>query len=184
MALQRTASSVDDGDLLQQALRSPEAFAETLRAYLDERGWTAVQFSTRTGIPQSTVYSVLSGDRDFRVSTLREIVDFVRSQEPPEEDFIAVVTSRSVLDRLSNRRLDVEGGDRTLELRDYPALSIDKVIAEAVQAERDGASAIVCGPIAATTIQELVDIPVAAIRIDDRGVEDALDTLANRLRTP
>jgi len=75
--------------------------------------------------------------------------------------FIAVIAARTVLDRIEERVMDVEG--KPIKIREYPATSMEEAIIAAVRAERDGAAALVCAPIVSTTVEKIVNIPVATI---------------------
>jgi predicted transcriptional regulator len=66
----------------------------------------------------------------------------------------------------------VDGEEITI--REYPALSMEEAIITAIKAERDGASALVCAPIVATTVERIVSMPVSTIRPPTETLMEAI----------
>ena len=59
---------------------------------------TVGEFSERAGIPASTLYKILSGERDPKMETFRRIVCTIREIEGVKKHgFIAVIASRGIL---------------------------------------------------------------------------------------
>lgn len=150
-------------DIIKAAVESDEAFIkEFARIIKEELRMTASEFSEKSGIPASTIYKLLSGHREPNIKTLRQIVAVLRKMEGTEKtEFIAVIAARPVLDYISEKKLKLAG--RLLTIREYSATSMEEAIVAAIRAERDGAKALVCAPIVATTVEKVLRIPVAAI---------------------
>jgi len=151
-------------DVIRAALRSSADFERALKDSLDEKGISAKEFAKRAGLPTSTLYKVLSGARkDPNLSTFRQIISALRRLEgvEEEEDTIAVIATRAVLDLIKDRTIELNG--KSFSIREYPATSIEDCIIAAVKAEREQADAIVCAPIVSTTIEKIVNIPVAVM---------------------
>ncbi len=167
-------------ELVRAAIESDEAFIKEFgRIIKDELRMTAAEFSERSGIPPSTIYKLLSGHREPNIKTLRLIVSVLRKMEGPEKsEFIAVIAARPVLDYITEKKLKVKG--RLLTIREYSATSMEEAIVAAIRAERDGAKAVVCAPIVATTIEKVLRIPVATIMPKDSLIE-AIELAAKKM---
>ncbi len=156
-------------DIIKAAMESDEAFTrEFSRIIKEELRMTASRFSENSGIPASTVYKVLSGQREPNIKTLRQVVSFLRKLEGKEKPegsgksgFIAVIAARPVLDIITEKKLKIR--DRLITIREYSATSMEEAIIAAIKAERDGAKAVVCAPIVSPTIEKVLRIPVATI---------------------
>ncbi len=62
-------------DLIRAAMESDEAFIKEFhRIIKDELHSTAADFSEKSGIPASTIYKLLSGQREPNIKTLRQII--------------------------------------------------------------------------------------------------------------
>jgi predicted transcriptional regulator len=86
---------------------------------------TAAEFSEKSGIPTSTVYKLLSGQREPNIKTLRQIVSILRKLEGMEKPegsgksgFIAVIAARPVLDIIMEKKLKIR--DRLITIRNIP----------------------------------------------------------------
>jgi predicted transcriptional regulator len=167
-------------ELVRAAIESDEAFIKEFgRIIKDELRMTAAEFSERSGIPPSTIYKLLSGHREPNIKTLRLIVSVLRKMEGPEKsEFIAVIAARPVLDYITEKKLKVKG--RLLTIREYSATSMEEAIVAAIRAEREGAKAVVCAPIVATTIEKVLRIPVATIMPKDSLIE-AIELAAKKM---
>ncbi len=64
-------------------------------------------------------------------------------------------------------------------MREYPVHTFEDAIVAAVRAEREGAVALVCAPIAGSTIEQLVQIPVATI-VPRESVTRAVDLVTRK----
>jgi len=147
-------------------LESDEAFRKTLRRALKELRVDAKRFSRQSGISESLLYKILSGERaNPRLSTYRKIIHALKKLENVREakkgePFIAVIAARPTLDAMEKRYVQVK--NRRIMLREYAATSIEDVIVAAVRAQKEGASAIVCAPIVSTTVEKIARVPVSA----------------------
>ncbi|VUT24403.1 MAG: hypothetical protein MOIL_00489 [Candidatus Methanolliviera sp. GoM_oil] len=146
--------------LLHSILKSDEEFRGVLEKVVREKYKNILVFSNVSGIPASTLYKILSGTRKPNIKTLRKICSALAG-ERNEEEVIAVIAARAVLDETLNR--DVEVGGRRFRIREYPAYTMEDAIVSAIKAERDGAVGLVCAPIVSSTVEKIVSIPVAII---------------------
>jgi predicted transcriptional regulator len=150
--------------LVSEVFRSNEEISSLLkRTIKQELGMTVAEFSERAKIPASTLYKILSGERDPKMETFRRIVCTIREIEGVKQrGFIAVIVSRGILDNIEMR--DVTFGDKRRTLKEYAVTNMEDAIIAGVQAEKDGAAALVCAPICSPTIEKITNIPVATIR--------------------
>jgi predicted transcriptional regulator len=149
--------------IIDSAFKSDEAFQNTLlKVIKEDLDLTIVEFSEKAGIPVSTLYKILSGNREPNLKTLRQIVKTVNDLTTSStEDFIGVIAARPVLDNINETKRKVHG--KTITIREYSATSIEDAIIVAVQAEREGAKALVCAPIVSSTVEKIIRIPVTTI---------------------
>ena len=150
--------------LHRSALESDEAFRTALRNALKRVRMSVKDFSRVSGVSESTLYKLLSGDRvNLRLSTYRRIVKALMKVEGAmqvAEPFIAIIAARPTLDAIERRSIRVRG--REIQLREYAITSVEEAIIAAIRAEREGAKAIICAPIVSTTVEKVVNIPVSA----------------------
>ena len=167
--------------LIKAAIESDEAFIkEFARMIKEELHMSATEFSEKSGIPQSTIYKLLSGHREPNIKTLRQIVRVMRKLEGTEKtEFIAVIAARPVLDYITEKKLKVHG--RLLTIREYSATSMEDAIVAAIKAERDGAKALVCAPIVSPTVEKVLRIPVTTIMPRDSLIA-AIELAAKKMR--
>ncbi len=170
-------------DIAMAAFQSDEEFRRVMdKVIKKDLGMSITEFGERSKISQSTLYKILSGDRDPNLNTLRDIVNAVRELEGlSKEKFIAVIAARPVLDRISERDMMID--NRRVVVREYSAMNMEDAIVAAVRAERDGAQALVCAPIVSYTIERIVRIPVATI-MPSNSVVQAIETASRKIRTP
>lgn len=149
--------------IIDSAFESDEAFQNTLlKVIKEDLDLTIVEFSEKAGIPVSTLYKILSGNREPNLKTLRQIVKTVNDLTTSStEDFIGVIAARPVLDNINETKRKVHG--KNITIREYSATSIEDAIIVAVQAEREGAKALVCAPIVSSTVEKIIRIPVTTI---------------------
>ncbi len=166
-------------ELIDSILESDETFRETLKRILKtELGMSIPEFSKKSGISQSTIYKIISENREPNLRTLRQIVSAIRKIEGlKSEPFIAIIVARSVLNKIEERRMKISG--KELMIREYPANSMEETIISAIKAERDGAVAVVCAPIVSTTIEKVLRIPVATIMPKD-SMKEAIKLAAKK----
>jgi predicted transcriptional regulator len=166
-------------ELVDSIIESDVAFKDTLRTILKSNlGMSIPEFSKISGISQSTIYKIISEDREPNLRTVRQIIHAIKKIEGlKEEPFIAVIVARSVLNKIEERRMKLEG--RQITIREYPANSMEETIIASIRAERDGAVAVVCAPIVSTTIEKTLRIPVATIMPKD-SVKEAIKIAARK----
>ena len=165
-------------ELLQSCIS--DTFGRQLRETLNALGLSIKAFSRETGIPASTLYKIISEEgKDFRRSTLRQIVVGVRMLEGSDQErVLGIITTRTALDTIG-RTIEVKG--ETVAIKEFPATTIEEAIIQGVKAEKAGVKGIICGPIAATTLERVVDIPITAFRFDEELLMDAISKLADKL---
>ena len=164
--------------VMRAAFHSDDNLRETLKEVFGDLGLSAREFSKASGIPQSTLYKILSGHREPNITTLRQIVRTIRQLEGSEGNFIAIIAARPVLDKITEKKTKI--GDRMLNLREYSATNIEEAIIAAIRAERDGALALVCAPIVSPTVEKILSIPVATI-IPKDSVMRAIEVAARKI---
>jgi len=170
-------------DIVTEIFRHDTELATLLTTVLKQKlGVSIGEFSEKSGIPASTLYKILSGERDPNLRTFRRIVSTIKEIESgyakKKKKFIAIVCSRGCLDVLEKARINT--GKDTFDLKEYAVTSIEEAIIEAIKAERDGASAIVCAPIVSSTVEKVVNIPVATIR-PKSSVAQAVELVAKKV---
>lgn len=164
-------------ELLQSCIN--RGFGEKLVENLRILGLNIKQFSEETGIPRSTLYKIISDeDKDFRRSTLKQIIEGVKRFETNgKENVIGIITSRSALDTVGRH---VEIGGKVVRVKEFPATTIEESMIQGVRAEKEGVLGIICGPIAATTLEKMVDIPITALRFEEGPLMNAIKKLAEK----
>ncbi|MCD4703608.1 MAG: helix-turn-helix domain-containing protein [Methanosarcinaceae archaeon] len=167
--------------VIYAAFDSDEAFQQMLpkviREYLEI---TAIEFSELAGIPHSTLYKLMSGNREPNMRTLRQIVKTIRTLEGEHKgEFIAVIASRPVLDNITETKRKI--GDQLCTIREYSATSMEEAIIAAVRAEQDGAKGLVCAPIVSPTIEKIIQIPVSTI-MPKNSLIDAIENVARKIK--
>ena len=151
-------------DLLLRSLTDKDVdFSESLRTIIkDELDMDLQEFAKKAGIANSTLYKIISERRAPNLRTLRAIVRYIDDIEGKAKgEFIAVIAARSVLDRIEERTMSIDG--KSIQVREYPAGTIEDVIVAAIRAEEEGARGIVCAPIVSSTVERLVRIPIVTI---------------------
>lgn len=167
-------------DLIRACLASDKELAEALKGLAKKYGGLK-SFSISTGIPLSTLNKISAG-KDMRLSTLRRLINEIRRLEGYVEGklVIAIIASRSVLDSVKSRTVKVEG--REFLLKEYPSTTFEDAIVSAIEAERDGASAIICAPIMASTLARLITIPIAQMIPEDDVIKKAAKILTHKIQ--
>jgi predicted transcriptional regulator len=158
-------------DLIRATFSSDEELKSTLLHAIKELGFSVTKFAEISGVSSSTLYKIISGEREPNLKTLREILKAIRRLEGASKkgDLIAVVAARPVLDKITERSMVIEG--KEILIREYPATSIEEALIAAIHAERDGALALVCAPIVSPTVEKILRIPVASIMPQNSLVE-------------
>jgi predicted transcriptional regulator len=166
--------------LIGAALESDDAFKAALREVHESLGITSQDLAKRAGISPSTLYKIANEGRSPSIEVLRKIVRAVRDVEGLRAgSFVAIIAAGQVLDEVEERSIQIE--QESVRVREYPATTVEDAIIAAIRAERDGAIAIVCAPIVSSTIEKIVDIPIA--RIIPRGsVTEAVRLAAKKTK--
>ncbi|MHC1567779.1 MAG: helix-turn-helix domain-containing protein [Candidatus Syntropharchaeia archaeon] len=158
-------------ELISEVFNSGKDLSSLLTKTIKQKlGMAVGEFSQRAGIPVSTLYKILSGDRDPNLRTFKRIVDTIREIEGiKERKFIAVIATRGVLDNIEKK--EIIFGDKKIDIKEYAVTNMEEAIIAAVQAEKDGASALVCAPICSSTVEKVISIPVATIKPKSSVIE-------------
>ena len=150
-----------------------EAFARKLREGLRAFKLKVKDLARLSGVPESTIYKILTVKRGFRTDTLRSIVlAFKRLEQSEEVPTIAVIAAKHILETMKGRIMKIDG--QKFVIREYPASNVEEVLIQAVRAEKDGCLAIVCAPIIASTVEKMVDVPVIMMRPAAEALEEAV----------
>lgn len=153
-----------------------QEFKTALEEALDRRQMTLKELAELADIPPATLYKITSGERDPRLSTVKSIV---LALEPYDQDMIAIIAAKFLLDEIEGEPLEYNG--RKIRVKGYTANTMEDCIVAAVRAEKEGAAGIICAPILATLIERIVDIPVVIVRPDNRTFQEAIDVLCRRI---
>ena len=175
---------MDADDVLRASVSSNEEFVRAIRTFLAERDLSAKDFCEKTTVPKNTFYKILSGQRkDFMLSNLKKIIESMKEIEESERpQAIGVITARGALDVLP-RTIEMQGREEPLLVREYPAVTIEEEIIQGIRAEREKVKGIICGPIAATTLEKVVRIPVIALQFEEGALMRAIGKLSKKLET-
>jgi predicted transcriptional regulator len=169
-------------DIVTEIFVQDKELPEVLTKGIKQRlGLSIGEFSEKSGIPASTLYKILSGERDPNMRTLRRILTTVKEIEngsATKKKFIAMICSRGCLDMLEKTTVNTEKD--TFDIKEYAVTTIEEAIIAAIQAERDGAAALVCAPIVSPTVEKIVTIPVATIR-PTASVARAIELAAKKI---
>lgn len=142
---------------------SPENQDKIIKNAMDFFNISLKEFAKESQIPEGTLYKISSQKRfDIRVSTLTKLVKTlkrleVRSQETPA---VGVITARYALQEIEPV---ISIGNRSFTIAEYPAATIEEEIIQGIRAQNEGCVAIICGPIAANTLNRVVHIPVIGL---------------------
>lgn len=160
------------------SLLNSDKFSEDLKKVIKESGLNVKEFCKLSGIPLNTLYKIISNEeKDFRVSTLKKIYRTFKKLEQTNQEFIAVVAPRLTLDSFNLNEIEVKG--KKIKLKGYDVSSITDLITQGVRAEKEGAKGIICGPLAAKVISEVVDIPISCLT--DAAFDKALENIKSKL---
>ncbi len=155
----------------------PLVLTKTIKQKL---GISIGEFSEKSGIPASTLYKILSGERDPNLRTFRRIINTIEEIESGcarKKKFIAVIGVRGVLDGIEKKEITI--GPETIDIKEYAVTTIEEAMIAAIHAEKDGAAALVCAPIVSPTVEKIVNIPVATIR-PKSSVARAIELVAKK----
>ncbi len=166
-------------DLIMGMLREEGGFNKAFRNILkDELHMSLNEFSTKSGLSQSTLYKVLEGDREPNLKTIRDVVKALRRISKPEDQlFIAIIAASTSLENVP-KRIEING--MKVNVREYPVSTLEDAIIAAVHAEREGALGVVCAPIVAPTVEKILSIPVSRV-IPTLSIQTAIEKLAGTI---
>jgi predicted transcriptional regulator len=168
------------GKVSRAAMEGDDQLREAMREAIGTLGISIKELSEASGLSMSAIYKLLSGKREPNLRSLRAIVKGIGEIEGlGDRDFVAIIASRRVIDLINISSIDV--GGKTIRIREYPSESVEEAILAAVEAQRDGAKALICAPVIARTVEELVNIPTVAIEHSEEGVMRAITTACGKL---
>lgn len=155
-------------------------FGEKLKETIAKLEMNINDFSELSKIPRGTLYKIVSGERgNFRISTLRQIINTVKRLEGyGHEHVVGVVTSREALDNIGKT---LKFGDKEVKIKEYPATTIEEEIVQGLRAEREGVKGLICGPIAATTLEKVVNIPITTLRFEEGPLLNSIKRLIEKI---
>jgi len=167
-------------DVLSAISISHERFIDALKHTIySEQHMSISSFADYSGIPKSTLYKIVDGNREPTLRAVRDILQALKRLEGvTDKPFIAVIAARTVLSTIPRKSIEVDGKDYVV--REFSAVTMEDAILAAVNAERGGAHAIVCAPIVSPTIDKLVRIPVVTM-MPKFALEDAITRAAQKL---
>ena len=165
-------------ELLKASLR--ENFGNKLKEYISKLGKTIKEFSVESGVPESTLYKIISNEKkDFRRSTLKQIIETVKRLEGyKNKNIIGIITSRGALDTIG-KKLKIE--KKEIEIKEYPATTIEEEIIQGIRAEKEGVKGLICGPVAATTLEKVVDVPIVSLRFEEGPLLNSIQKLIKKI---
>jgi len=167
--------------ILQSLIKSNTDFVEKLKEFLRLKGLSITEFCNIAHIPQSTMYKIMSDPtKDFRVSLLKQIIQTIAKIEGyySEGITIAVITTRGALNVLKK---EIKIGEKKIIIKEYPANTIEEEIIQGIRAQQEGVSGIICGPVAATTIDKVVEIPVVSLNFRESAIQEAIKNVMKKL---
>ncbi|MDI9619454.1 MAG: hypothetical protein QFX33_01320 [Candidatus Nezhaarchaeota archaeon] len=177
LVLAPTASKI-----LLAALNSDEELAREMKAFLDNFQLSVDKFSRLSGMPSSTIKKILKARGGITLSTLRKILETINAMEKmPDVPFIAVIAAVTTLSKV--RALSVRLQQATIVVREYGVSTLDDAIKAALKAQSEGAAAIVCAPIVAHLIKDVVSIPIVTLDVCDEDLERAVKIAAEKVAT-
>jgi predicted transcriptional regulator len=167
---------MDDWERLLYSVVNPnEQIGDVLAETIDNLNMSVMEFAEQSSISQSLLYKITSGHRaNIQLHNFQRIVREVRGIDKGQTDgewAVAVITNRESLETVHNR-MTVDGTE--VVLQEYPSSTVEEAIKQGIIAERDGVDAVICGPITAYTIENIVYVPVIGLNVDERQVADAV----------
>lgn len=157
-----------------------DEFSSKLEEAINACGLTVKEFAAKHDLSESTLYKITSGDRtNIRVETLQSITTAIRDEEGYSNRTLGLITTRGACDRAPST-IQVDNNEM-YTVKPLPAQTIEDEIIRGVQAERDGIDGIVCGPIAAVTLEQVVNIPVGGLQFSRGLIQNSMEDFARRL---
>lgn len=156
-----------------------DEFSATLEEAINTTGLTIKEFAEKHDLSESTLYKITSGDRtNIRVETLQSITTALKAEEGYSGSTIGLITTRGACDRAPTV---IRAAGKEYTVKPLPAQTIEDEIIKGVQAERDGIDGIVCGPIAAVTLEQVVDVPVGGLQFSQELIERSIEDFIEKL---
>ncbi|MHC1628312.1 MAG: PrpR N-terminal domain-containing protein [Candidatus Nezhaarchaeales archaeon] len=166
--------------ILSAALKSDEELASELKKVLSDLRLSIDRFSKLSGIPSSTIKKILKAQGGITLSTLRKILNAIESIEGgPKTPFIAVIAAVTTLSKV--RSLSLKFQDLTVMVKEYGVSTLDEAIKAALKAQSEGAAIIVCAPIVAQFIKDLISIPIVTLDVCNEDLERAVKIAAEKI---
>jgi len=166
--------------LLDSAIESNEAFSEKLKLVMKQMGISSKELSEGSGVPLSTLNKILYQERDLRLSTMRDLLKFIRTVTTPKADIvIGIIATRTALDTITKHQISVKG--KKILLKEYPSSSIEDVIINAIKAERDKVSGIVCATIVANLIEKFLRVPIMSVKLEESNFLESVSILVDKI---
>lgn len=156
-------------------------FDEALEETLDELGLSVPEFCDRADLSESTIYKIVSGHRrNVQLTNFRRIVTAVKQieQGAAGERSIAVITKRESLEHI---RSTIEIDNKEITINGYPSTTVEEALKQSILAERDGVDAIICGPITAYTIEDILHTPVIGLDVSSDQIQNAVKTAVKKI---
>lgn len=156
-----------------------DIFSSKLENAIGMCGLTIKEFAAKHDLSESTLYKITSGDRtNVRVETLQSITTALRNEEGYSKNTIGLITTRGACDRAPST---IQTTKDTYMIKPLPAQTIEDEIIKGIRAERDGIDGIVCGPIAAVTLEQVVDVPVGGLQFSEELIERSMRDFVKRV---
>jgi predicted transcriptional regulator len=163
--------------VMYSLLEEDVPFSEAVTEALDDLGLSVKEFCDETGLSESNVYKVTSGRRENpQLNSVEGIIQGIRDIETSSDRYdytIAIITNREALEGLGEV-IEVEGNEIRLER--YPATTVEDAMIQGITAEREGVDAIICGPITAHTLEDVLRIPCIGLHVRSGQLRSAVDT--------
>jgi predicted transcriptional regulator len=167
--------------LLYSVADEDKQFGTVLKHSLDELGVSASDFCDRTDLSESTIYKIVSGHRrNIQLDNFRRILTALKRIEQGviSDRSIAVITKRESLEEIRNT---IEIDDQEMIIKGYPATTVEEALKQSIIAERDGVDAIICGPITAYTIEDILYTPVIGLDVGSKQIRSAVKTAVKKI---
>jgi len=166
--------------ILTAALKSDDELASELKKVLSDLRLSIDKFSKLSGIPSSTIKKILKAQGGITLSTLRKILSAIESIEgAPKAPFIAVIAAVTTLSKV--RLLSFKFQDLMITIKGYGISTLDEAIKAALKAQSEGAAIIVCAPIVAQLIKDLISIPIVTLDVCNEDLERAVKMAAEKI---
>jgi predicted transcriptional regulator len=166
---------------LYSVVNEERELATAVQEAFDELNVSVPEFCRDSGLSESTVYKILSGHREnIQLENFQEIVLTLKRLEQGRsvnERVVAIITNREALEQVKDH---IELQEYQVSLEGYPCSTVEEAIRQGIIAERDGVDAIICGPITAYTIENIIHTPVIGLDIRAEQIREAVETVVHR----